>query len=86
MELFFLRSRVLFLTVLFIPTSEFGFIRYHFSTVSAQSIKSNLDSMEHQIQRLENDMKKFSKTEDPHDKFVEKMIISFGCCGFTSQC
>lgn len=54
----------------------------YFSTVSAQSIKSNLDSMEHQIQRLENDIKKFPKTEDPHDKFVEKMIISFVCCGF----
>uniref|UniRef100_A0A670K2D4 Diaphanous related formin 2 n=1 Tax=Podarcis muralis TaxID=64176 RepID=A0A670K2D4_PODMU len=44
------------------------------SKVSAQSLKSNLDSMEHQIQRLENDIKKFPKTEDPHDKFVEKMI------------
>ncbi|XP_054851916.1 protein diaphanous homolog 2 [Eublepharis macularius] len=44
------------------------------SKVSAQSIKSNLDSMEHQIKRLENDTKKFPKTEDPHDKFVEKMI------------
>ncbi|XP_060105384.1 protein diaphanous homolog 2 [Heteronotia binoei] len=43
------------------------------SKVSAQSIKSNLDSMEHQIQRLENDTKRFPKTEDPHDKFVEKM-------------
>ncbi|XP_060126190.1 protein diaphanous homolog 2 isoform X3 [Zootoca vivipara] len=44
------------------------------SKVSAQSLKSNLDSMEHHIQRLENDIKKFPKTEDPHDKFVEKMI------------
>ncbi|XP_062998020.1 protein diaphanous homolog 2 [Elgaria multicarinata webbii] len=44
------------------------------SKVSAQSLKSNLDSMEHQIQRLENDIKKFPKTEDPHDKFVEKMV------------
>uniref|UniRef100_A0A8C5RK90 FH2 domain-containing protein n=1 Tax=Laticauda laticaudata TaxID=8630 RepID=A0A8C5RK90_LATLA len=47
------------------------------SKVSAQSLKSNLDSMGHQIQRLENDIKKFPKIEDPHDKFVEKMIISF---------
>ncbi|XP_061454159.1 protein diaphanous homolog 2 isoform X2 [Rhineura floridana] len=44
------------------------------SKVSAQSLKSNLDSMEHQIQRLENDIKKFPKIEDPHDRFVEKMI------------
>ncbi|XP_042333998.1 protein diaphanous homolog 2 isoform X2 [Sceloporus undulatus] len=43
------------------------------SKVSAQVLKSNLDSMEKQIQRLENDIKKFPKTEDPHDKFVEKM-------------
>lgn len=33
--------------------------------------------MGQQIQRLENDIKKFPKIEDPHDKFVEKMIISF---------
>ncbi|XP_026530552.1 protein diaphanous homolog 2 isoform X2 [Notechis scutatus] len=44
------------------------------SKVSAQSLKSNLDSMGHQIQRLENDIKKFPKIEDPHDKFFEKMI------------
>ncbi|XP_029142084.1 protein diaphanous homolog 2 [Protobothrops mucrosquamatus] len=44
------------------------------SKVSAQSLKSNLDSMGHQIQRLENDIKKFPKIEDPYDKFVEKMI------------
>ncbi|KAJ7310511.1 hypothetical protein JRQ81_007433 [Phrynocephalus forsythii] len=44
------------------------------SKVSAQSLKGNLDSMEHQIQRLENDIKKFPKIEDPHDKFVEKMV------------
>ncbi|XP_075752873.1 protein diaphanous homolog 2 isoform X3 [Pelodiscus sinensis] len=43
------------------------------SKVSAQSLKSNLDSMELQIQRLENDIKMFPKTEDTHDKFVEKM-------------
>ncbi|XP_072837123.2 protein diaphanous homolog 2 isoform X2 [Pogona vitticeps] len=44
------------------------------SKVSAQSLKGNLDSMEHQIQRLENDIKKFPKIEDPHDKFIEKMV------------
>ncbi|XP_065413292.1 protein diaphanous homolog 2 isoform X3 [Chrysemys picta bellii] len=43
------------------------------SKVSAQSLKSNLDSMELQIHRLENDIEKFPKTEDAHDKFVEKM-------------
>ncbi|XP_074864164.1 protein diaphanous homolog 2 isoform X4 [Carettochelys insculpta] len=43
------------------------------SKVSAKSLKSNLDSMELQIQRLENDIKMFPKTEDEHDKFVEKM-------------
>uniref|UniRef100_A0A674JJA8 Diaphanous related formin 2 n=1 Tax=Terrapene triunguis TaxID=2587831 RepID=A0A674JJA8_9SAUR len=47
------------------------------SKVSAQSLKSNLDSMELQIHRLENDIEKFPKTEDAHDKFVEKMTISF---------
>lgn len=43
------------------------------SKVSAQNLKSNLDSMELQIQRLENDIKMFPKSEDAHDKFVEKM-------------
>lgn len=33
--------------------------------------------MNHQIQRLENDIKNFPKTQDEHDKFVEKMSISF---------
>uniref|UniRef100_A0A8C8SP08 Protein diaphanous homolog 2 n=1 Tax=Pelusios castaneus TaxID=367368 RepID=A0A8C8SP08_9SAUR len=47
------------------------------SKVSAQSLKSNLDSMELQIQCLESDIKSFPKTEDVHDKFVEKMTISF---------
>ncbi|ETE64899.1 Protein diaphanous-like 2, partial [Ophiophagus hannah] len=51
--------------------------------VSAQSLKSSLDSMGHQIQRLDTDIKKFPKIEDPRDKFVEKMIISF--CSFASQ-
>lgn len=33
--------------------------------------------MNKQIQRLESDIKNFPKTEDEHDKFVEKMSISF---------
>uniref|UniRef100_A0A672V9H7 Diaphanous related formin 2 n=1 Tax=Strigops habroptila TaxID=2489341 RepID=A0A672V9H7_STRHB len=45
------------------------------SKVSAQTLKSNLDSMNHQIQRLENDIKNFPKTQDENDKFVEKMSI-----------
>uniref|UniRef100_A0A8B9SY71 Diaphanous related formin 2 n=1 Tax=Anas platyrhynchos TaxID=8839 RepID=A0A8B9SY71_ANAPL len=47
------------------------------SKVSAQTLKSNLDSMNQQIQRLENDIENFPKTQDEHDKFVEKMSISF---------
>ncbi|XP_043348626.1 protein diaphanous homolog 2 isoform X7 [Dermochelys coriacea] len=43
------------------------------SKVSAQNLKSNLDSMELQIQHLENDITMFPKSEDAHDKFVEKM-------------
>ncbi|XP_044538761.1 protein diaphanous homolog 2 [Gracilinanus agilis] len=43
------------------------------SKVSAQTLKSNLDAMEQQIARLESDITKFPKTEDKHDKFVEKM-------------
>ncbi|MCI4379873.1 hypothetical protein PGIGA_G00233400 [Pangasianodon gigas] len=46
------------------------------SKVSAQILKASLDSMERQIQRLENDIKSFPKTEDKQDKFVEKMSIS----------
>uniref|UniRef100_A0A669PHM7 Diaphanous related formin 2 n=1 Tax=Phasianus colchicus TaxID=9054 RepID=A0A669PHM7_PHACC len=49
------------------------------SKVSDKTLKSNLDSMNKQIQCIENDIKKFSKTEDEHDKFVEKMSISFLC-------
>ncbi|KAM6253567.1 protein diaphanous homolog 2 [Porphyrio hochstetteri] len=45
------------------------------SKVSAQTLKSNLDSMNSQIQRLENDIENFPKTQDEHDKFVEKMTI-----------
>uniref|UniRef100_A0A4W3H817 Diaphanous related formin 2 n=1 Tax=Callorhinchus milii TaxID=7868 RepID=A0A4W3H817_CALMI len=47
------------------------------SKVSDQNLKSSLLAMEQQIQRLENDIKKFSHTEDEHDKFVEKMFYSF---------
>ncbi|XP_050166725.1 protein diaphanous homolog 2 isoform X3 [Myiozetetes cayanensis] len=43
------------------------------SKVSAQTLKSNLDSMNQQIQRLENDINNFPKTQDENDKFVEKM-------------
>ncbi|XP_074133836.1 protein diaphanous homolog 2 isoform X1 [Sminthopsis crassicaudata] len=43
------------------------------SKVSAQTLKTNLDAMEQQITRLECDITKFPKTEDKHDKFVEKM-------------
>ncbi|XP_015133642.3 protein diaphanous homolog 2 isoform X1 [Gallus gallus] len=43
------------------------------SKVSDKTLKSNLDSMNKQIQRLESDIKNFPKTEDEHDKFVEKM-------------
>uniref|UniRef100_A0A803V693 Diaphanous related formin 2 n=1 Tax=Ficedula albicollis TaxID=59894 RepID=A0A803V693_FICAL len=51
------------------------------SKVSAQTLKSNLDSMNQQIQRLERDIENFPKSQDEHDKFVEKMSISFlHCC------
>ncbi|XP_063287952.1 protein diaphanous homolog 2 isoform X2 [Pelobates fuscus] len=43
------------------------------SKVSAQSLKSNLDAMEHQIKRLESDIENFPKTDNRNDKFVEKM-------------
>ncbi|XP_070640075.1 protein diaphanous homolog 2 isoform X3 [Bos indicus] len=43
------------------------------SKVSAQILKSNLAAMEQQIVRLERDIKQFPKTENQHDKFVEKM-------------
>ncbi|CAI9180803.1 unnamed protein product [Rangifer tarandus platyrhynchus] len=47
------------------------------SKVSAQILKSNLAAMEQQIVHLERDIKQFPKTENQHDKFVEKMTISF---------
>ncbi|XP_062856609.1 protein diaphanous homolog 2 isoform X2 [Trichomycterus rosablanca] len=43
------------------------------SKVSAQILKASLDTMENQIQRLENDIQNFPKTDDKRDKFVEKM-------------
>ncbi|KAK7137903.1 hypothetical protein R3I94_013523 [Phoxinus phoxinus] len=43
------------------------------SKVSAQILKASLDTMERHIQRLENDIQNFPKTDDKQDKFVEKM-------------
>ncbi|XP_071981732.1 protein diaphanous homolog 2 isoform X2 [Engystomops pustulosus] len=43
------------------------------SKVSAQNLKASLDSMDNQIRRLEGDIKNFPKTDNAHDKFVEKM-------------
>ncbi|XP_019392011.1 PREDICTED: protein diaphanous homolog 2 isoform X1 [Crocodylus porosus] len=43
------------------------------SKVSAQCLKSSLDTMDRQIQHLESDIEKFPKTEGAQDKFVEKM-------------
>lgn len=48
-----------------------------FFTVSAEILKGSLTTMEKQIQRLENDIENFPKTDDLQDKFVEKMSISF---------
>lgn len=53
---------------------------FHFSTVSAEILKSSLTNMERHIQRLENDIENFPKTADEQDKFVEKMSISFFYC------
>lgn len=50
-----------------------------FFPVSAQILKASLDTMERHIQRLENDIQNFPKTDDKQDKFVEKMSISFEC-------
>uniref|UniRef100_A0A674ACJ5 Diaphanous related formin 2 n=1 Tax=Salmo trutta TaxID=8032 RepID=A0A674ACJ5_SALTR len=49
------------------------------SKVSAEILKSSLSSMERHIQRLENDIENFPKTDDKKDKFVEKLSISFSC-------
>lgn len=48
-----------------------------FFPVSAQILKASLDTMERHIQRLENDIQNFPKTDEKQDKFVEKMSISF---------
>ncbi|XP_061542679.1 protein diaphanous homolog 2 isoform X4 [Phycodurus eques] len=47
------------------------------SKVSAEILKSSLTTMERHIVRLENDIENFPKSDDPQDKFVEKM---FGFC------
>ncbi|XP_077956838.1 protein diaphanous homolog 2 isoform X13 [Gasterosteus aculeatus] len=47
------------------------------SKVSADILNSSLATMERHIQRLENDIQNFPKTDDQQDKFVEKMMISF---------
>uniref|UniRef100_A0A8C7IE60 Diaphanous related formin 2 n=1 Tax=Oncorhynchus kisutch TaxID=8019 RepID=A0A8C7IE60_ONCKI len=49
------------------------------SKVSAEILKSSLSTMERHIQRLENDIENFPKTDDEKDKFVEKLSISFSC-------
>lgn len=64
------------LLISFLESGSFLLIVFFF-LVSAQTLKSNLDSMNCQIQRLENDIENFPKTQDEHDKFVEKMSISF---------
>ncbi|KAJ0049837.1 hypothetical protein NL108_003610, partial [Boleophthalmus pectinirostris] len=46
------------------------------SKVSAEILNSSLATMERHIKRLENDITNFPKTDDPQDKFVEKMSIS----------
>ncbi|XP_077464737.1 protein diaphanous homolog 2 isoform X3 [Stigmatopora argus] len=43
------------------------------SKVSAEILKGSLTTMERQIVRLENDIENFPKSDDPQDKFVEKM-------------
>jgi hypothetical protein len=48
-----------------------------FSLVSAQILKSNLVAMEQSILHLEKNIKNFPPAESHHDKFVEKMMISF---------
>ncbi|XP_054551857.1 protein diaphanous homolog 2 [Talpa occidentalis] len=47
------------------------------SKVSAQILKSNLATMEQHITHLERDIKNLPQAENQHDKFVEKMTISF---------
>ncbi|KAI1899173.1 hypothetical protein AGOR_G00058870 [Albula goreensis] len=47
------------------------------SRVSAENLERNLKQMERQISQLEKDLETFSSSEDPQDKFVTKMSISF---------
>lgn len=54
-----------------------------FPTVSAEILKGSLTTMERHIQRLENDIVNFPKTDDHQDKFVEKMSISFLMLSFS---
>uniref|UniRef100_A0A6Q2ZDD7 Diaphanous-related formin 2 n=1 Tax=Esox lucius TaxID=8010 RepID=A0A6Q2ZDD7_ESOLU len=44
------------------------------SKVSAEILKSSLSTMERHIQRLENDIENFPKTDNEKDKFVEKLF------------
>uniref|UniRef100_A0A663MNH5 Diaphanous related formin 2 n=1 Tax=Athene cunicularia TaxID=194338 RepID=A0A663MNH5_ATHCN len=64
---------------LFFPLLEYrnSLLIVIFFLVSAQTLKSNLESMNRQIQCLEKDIENFRKIQDEHDKFVEKMSISF---------
>lgn len=52
-------------------------MHFFFPAVSAEILKGSLTSMERHIQRLENDIENFPKTDDEQDKFVDKMSISF---------
>ncbi|XP_068181324.1 protein diaphanous homolog 2 isoform X3 [Antennarius striatus] len=52
------------------------------SRVSAEILKSILATMERQIQRLENDIENFPKTDDQQDKFVVKMS---GFCKYSRE-
>uniref|UniRef100_A0A8C5WVG5 Diaphanous related formin 3 n=1 Tax=Laticauda laticaudata TaxID=8630 RepID=A0A8C5WVG5_LATLA len=49
------------------------------SRVSVESLEKSLKQMEGQIKQLGKDLETFPQPEDPHDKFVTKMSISF-CC------
>lgn len=54
--------------------------------MSAETLKGSLTTMERQIQRLENDIENFPKTDDKKDKFVEKMSISFFMVAIFTPC
>uniref|UniRef100_A0A8C6Y6C8 Diaphanous related formin 3 n=1 Tax=Naja naja TaxID=35670 RepID=A0A8C6Y6C8_NAJNA len=47
------------------------------SRVSVESLEKTLKQMEGQIKQLGTDLETFPQPEDPHDKFVTKMSISF---------